>query len=134
MYFSCPILETADYKWQDQTLRLNLCAVINWQIKPNAASGVFHESVISFSNWLFVWIFPFCLDFLTSTLYLTTFFLKKLNNDTIDTTDVPFDYLDACSSSGGGHCNFPSPNIRKVWSNLKLRIYGLPFIDITQPA
>lgn len=70
MYFSCPILETADYKWQDQTLRLNLCALINWQIKPNAASGVFHESFISFSNCLIVWIFPFCLNFLTSILQL----------------------------------------------------------------
>lgn len=69
-----------------------MCALINWQIKPNAASSVFHESVIFFSN-----------------KYLTTFFLKKLNNDTIYTTDVHFDYLDACSSNGGGHCNFLFP-------------------------
>lgn len=46
MYFSCPILEMADYKWQDQTVRLNLCALINWQIKPDTASGFFHESDI----------------------------------------------------------------------------------------
>lgn len=44
--------------------------------------------------------------------------------------DVYCDYLDVCSFSGGDYCNFLFFNIRKVWLNLKLRIYVLLFIDI----
>lgn len=128
MYFSCPILETADYKWQDQTLRLNLCALINWQIKPNAASGVFHESFISFSNCLIVWIFPFCLNFLTSILQLFSSRNKTMTQ--YITTDVHFDYLDACSSSGGGHCNFLFPFKNQL---VKTMHWPWPLVSIQEP-